>query len=112
MFFQTESRVVWKVTTGRRDHCSPEFERVSSANHQALLRHTHQLTRVPITLFRCRAQPLSRRIFRTMGWGELTRGDIHVYDVPGYHSELCREPYVQHWVDQLDTCLRESEHMS
>ena len=110
-FFLTESRVVWEITTGWPDHRAPKVGRVSSANRQVLFSHSHQPTRVPITLFRCRAQPLSRRISRTMGWGELARGDIHVHDVPGYHGEQCQEPYVQHWVGQLAAYLSESEHM-
>ena len=41
------------------------------------------------------------------GWEGLALGRIQVHDVPGYHGELCREPYLRHWIDQLDACLDE-----
>ena len=44
-----------------------------------------------------------------MGWENLAQGGIEVHEVPGYHGELCREPYLKHWIHQLDACLRQSE---
>ena len=102
-------RAVWKITTGRRDNRPEEIRRVSQANRLALRRHTHRPVRVPITLFRARAQVLGRPVSRAMGWEELALGGIQVHDVPGYHGELCREPYLGHWIDQLHACLRKSE---
>ena len=102
-------RAVWKITTGRRDNRPEEIRRVSQANRLAHRRHTHCPVRVPITLFRARAQVLGRPVSRAMGWEELALGGIQVHDVPGYHGELCREPYLGHWIDQLHACLRKSE---
>ena len=102
-------RAVQRLTTGRRDPRPEEIQRVSRANRHAMLSHTHRLTRVPITLFRARAQSLGRTISWEMGWENLAQGGIEVHEVPGYHGELCREPYLKHWIHQLDACLRQSE---
>ena len=39
------------------------------------------------------------------GWEGLVLDGIQVRDVLGYHGVLCREPYLRHWIDQLDACL-------
>lgn len=100
-------RAVQRITRGSRDNRSEGIQRVSHANRQAMVSHTQQPTRVPITLFRARAQFLSRPVSRALGWENLAEGG-EIHGVPGYNGELCREPYVRYWVDQLDACLRES----
>ena len=99
-------RAVQRITRVSRDNQG--IQRVSHANRQAMLSHTQQPTWVPITLFRARAQFLSRPVSRALGWENQAEGGIEIHGVPGYYGELCREPYVRHWVDQLDACLRES----
>ena len=78
---------------------------MSRANRHARMSHTHRPTRVPITLFRARAQFLGRPVSWALGWEPLAQGGIEVHEVPGYHGELCRDPYLKHWIDQLDACL-------
>ncbi|MES1241997.1 MAG: amino acid adenylation domain-containing protein [Acidobacteriota bacterium] len=40
-----------------------------------------------------------------LGWSDLVRGGIEVYDVPGRHSRLLRRPAVEVVADHLRTCL-------
>ena len=101
-------RTLQRITRGRRDNRPENIQRVSRVDRQAVLGHSRQPTHVPITLFRARIQYLGRPVSRAVGWEKLSRGEIQVLEVAGYHGELCHEPYVRHWFGQLDACLLDS----
>ena len=102
-------RLVWKITTGGGDNRAREIQCVSRTNRQALASHVHKTTCVPVTLFRCRAQPPGRRKSWAMVWEELAKGGIIVYDVSDYHGELCRGPYCRHRIELLAAALHETD---
>ncbi|HKP13617.1 MAG TPA: thioesterase domain-containing protein, partial [Blastocatellia bacterium] len=39
------------------------------------------------------------------GWGELTTEPVEVYEVPGSHATMCREPHVEVLAARLKACL-------
>jgi thioesterase domain-containing protein len=41
----------------------------------------------------------------SVGWGDLTAGDIEIHNVPGDHFSMMREPNVQVVADKLRECL-------
>lgn len=57
-----------------------------------------------ITLFKARAQALTSRRDREMGWVGLA-SDVEVFDVPGHHDSCVAEPHVSHLADLLKARL-------
>jgi thioesterase domain-containing protein len=42
------------------------------------------------------------------GWGNLVTGELHIYEVPGDHLGILKEPQVQVLAQKLKACLAES----
>ena len=61
-----------------------------------------------ITLFRATYQPSWVVSDRTLGWKALVRGEIHVYDTPGHHADLVRDPRARGLAQQLEDGLKKS----
>jgi amino acid adenylation domain-containing protein len=62
---------------------------------------------VPITLFRAQIPPMGYLLMApTLGWKDLTRGEVRVRLVPGDHHSMITEPLVRHLAkalsDELD----------
>jgi thioesterase domain-containing protein len=62
-----------------------------------------------VTLFRAMEQP--RGIFedRTLGWGPLVLGGLEIYDTPGHHGAIVREPRSRVLAEQLKDALSKVE---
>src|SRR5208282_1303999 len=45
-----------------------------------------------VTLFRAMEQPRGIYEDRTLGWGPLVLGGLEIYDTPGHHGAIVREP--------------------
>jgi amino acid adenylation domain-containing protein len=61
-----------------------------------------------ITIFRATEQPDSR-LPQDLGWGPMVQGNIKVYDLPGDHDLIFREPNIQTLAKQLHACLERTD---
>lgn len=62
-----------------------------------------------ITLFRATKQPPWITQERNLGWGDLVEGEIRIYDTPGHHADLVRNPRARQLGRQLDEALSEAQ---
>jgi hypothetical protein len=46
---------------------------------------------------------------RMLGWGNLVQGGIEIYDTPGHHADLVRDPRVRVLAQQLDDALAKAQ---
>lgn len=60
-----------------------------------------------VTLFRATSQPPGIHPDPTNGWGGLVTGELRIFDVPGHHGAIIREPRVKVLADLLNQCLQE-----
>ena len=58
-----------------------------------------------ITLFRATKQPPWIFPEHTLGWGSLVKGGIEIYDTPGHHADLVRDPRARVLAAQLEDAL-------
>ena len=61
-----------------------------------------------VTLFRATEQPYGIHTDPACGWGDLALGGLEIYDVPGHHGAIVREPRVGILVQKLTACLNTS----
>ena len=54
-------------------------------------------------------QPYWRIHDQRLGWGDRTTGGVEVYDVPGDHSSILREPHVVEIARVLDARIDGAE---
>ncbi len=59
-----------------------------------------------LTLFRCQMQLLDYYLSPDLGWGDLVTGNLEVYNVPGSHYSILREPTVRLVAEQIEACLK------
>jgi len=57
-----------------------------------------------VVLFRATHQPPGIYEDRTNGWGQIVQ-DLEIFDVPGHHGAIVREPRVKVLAELLETCL-------
>lgn len=62
-----------------------------------------------ITLFRATEQPPWIASDRMLGWGNLVKGGIEIYDTPGHHADLVRDPRVRVLARQLEDALAKAQ---
>jgi thioesterase domain-containing protein len=60
-----------------------------------------------VVLFRATKQPPWIEADRTLGWRNLVKGEIRIYDTPGHHADLVRDPRAKVLAEQLEDALRE-----
>jgi amino acid adenylation domain-containing protein len=85
----------------------PEYLQVLEANFQAGQNYESEFYPGKVTLFRSSIQPINQALYPDLGWGELAE-DVEVYDLPGHHGNLLKEPYIQVLGQKLKLCLEES----
>jgi FkbH-like protein len=61
------------------------------------------------TLFRATEQPRGIVPDRTLGWGPLVKGGLHIYDTPGHHGAIVREPRSKVLAAQFNESLRAAQ---
>jgi hypothetical protein len=84
----------------------PEKHRkVLRANYKAIMSYVPQPYAGRVTLIRARTQPLVCSFQRDMGWGQMAARRVEVFDVPGYHFSIFREPDVHDLGNQVRRCL-------
>jgi thioesterase domain-containing protein/acyl carrier protein len=61
-----------------------------------------------VTLFRATQQPKGIYPEPLLGWDGLVKGGIDVYDTPGHHGAIMRDPRARILAEQLKTALRKA----
>jgi thioesterase domain-containing protein len=61
-----------------------------------------------VTLFRASVQP-DPRLPLDLGWTPFAEGGVEVFELPGDHDLVFREPNIQVLAAQLRACLERSE---
>ncbi len=61
------------------------------------------------TLFRATEQPRGIYPDRTLGWGLLVQGGLKIYETPGHHGAIVREPRSRVLAAQLTDALRQAQ---
>jgi amino acid adenylation domain-containing protein len=62
-----------------------------------------------VTLFRAMEQPRGIYENRTLGWGPLVKGGLDIYDTPGHHGAIVREPRSRVLAVQLKAALHKAQ---
>jgi len=44
-----------------------------------------------------------------LGWGSLVTGGLEIYEVPGHHMNMFKEPYIRVIAEKLQTCLDQAQ---
>ncbi len=83
---------------------SAEYLKVLDANFQSAQNYTGQFYLGQVTLFRSSVQLLERSSHPDLGWDELV-SSLKIYNLPGHHSNLLKEPYIQILAEKLKLCL-------
>jgi surfactin family lipopeptide synthetase A len=81
-----------------------EYLQVLEANFQAGRDYLGKSYPGKVTLFRSSIQPIAQALHPDLGWRELV-DHVEIRNLPGYHSNLLREPYIAAFVQELKLCL-------
>ncbi|NET44741.1 non-ribosomal peptide synthetase [Okeania sp. SIO2B3] len=76
---------------------------VQRANKQAGRKYVPQVYPGKVALFRAihKSTPEGWQVDPQMGWGKLASGELEVYEVPGGHTSMFREPHVRALAEKL-----------
>jgi thioesterase domain-containing protein len=88
----------------------PEYLEVLAANFQAGQDYRASIYPGKVTLFRSYIQPIAQALHPDLGWSELIGGGLNIYDMPGNHNNLLKEPYIQLLGQKLKICLNQSNN--
>lgn len=78
---------------------------VFKTNIEALHSYSPEPCSVPITLFRAAERDERNPFDETPGWGPLAARGLEIYQTPGDHYTVIREPHVKVLAEQLSACL-------
>ena len=106
--------IVTRINTARRSakrlldslFLPDAIRRVNQAGHWAAADYVPGEYGGSITLFRATQQPLGICPDPTLGWNSVVKGQIDLYDTPGHHGTLVREPRAAELVRQIEDALR------
>jgi thioesterase domain-containing protein len=98
----------WRQVAGidPRGALPPELRRAEEALEEAVSRYEPRPYAGKVTLFRARYHPPGPAD-ETLGWGKLAAGELKIYEVPGDHSTMMREPGVRVIAERLRACLEQ-----
>jgi thioesterase domain-containing protein len=88
---------------------SRAIQSVEEAAHWAAGRYVPGEYSGGITLFRATEQPPWIHSDPMLGWGNLAKGGIEIYDTPGHHADLVRDPRVRVLARQLEDALAKAQ---
>lgn len=74
-------------------------------NAQAMCRYVPQSYAGRVCLFKAFEQPILAASDYSMGWNSIIVEGLEIYDVPGNHYTILREPQVRVLADKLNFCL-------
>jgi len=63
-----------------------------------------------VALFRASKQPLGVYSDPALGWSELMKGGLELYEIPGYRLRVLQEPRVRILAEQLRACLDKAQN--
>ena len=78
---------------------------VFKINVQAMQSYRPKASSQRVTLLKAEERPAVETTDETMGWGELTSGEIEIHTVSGSHFTIVREPHVRNLAEQLADCI-------
>ncbi|HUI06172.1 MAG TPA: condensation domain-containing protein [Verrucomicrobiae bacterium] len=81
------------------------IRRVHRTGYRATTIYTPRPYPGKATLFRATEQPHGIYEDRTLGWGTLVQGGLEIYDTPGHHGAIVREPRARGLALQLTETL-------
>jgi thioesterase domain-containing protein/aryl carrier-like protein len=94
---------------GSRGRLPEAIQWVNEAGHWAASNHVPGEYSGSITLFRATEEPPWIVSDRTLGWEKLVAGEIQIYDTPGHHADLVRNPRARVLAQQLDDALMKAQ---
>jgi amino acid adenylation domain-containing protein len=81
----------------------PHLLNLIDANFQADRDYHPQIYQGDVYLFRCRVQSMEHSLYADLGWSELVDGTLTIYDIPGNHYRLLKEPNIQSVAKNLNS---------
>ena len=78
---------------------------ISAANHQARDGYVAQAIPCQLTLFQATERPAGFDNEPGLGWGQLAKGGVECYKIPGMHADMMEEPQVKIVAEKLQYCL-------
>jgi thioesterase domain-containing protein len=78
------------------------------STQDAVARYTFRPYPGRAVLFRATQQPPGIRPEPTLGWGPYVLGGLEIYDTPGHHGAIVREPRSRKLAEQLQDCLQKA----
>ena len=81
------------------------IKRVHKTGYRAAKNYSPRPYVGDVTLFRAMEQPRGIHPDRTLGWNTLVRGALRIYDTPGHHGAIVREPRSRVLAAQLTEAL-------
>ncbi len=85
-----------------------DFGRISNANVRALRRYVASPYDGPLTVFRSEGGVHAGRSGEpAQGWDDYARGDIRVFNIPGDHFSIMRNPHARALAASVEQCLNQ-----
>ena len=81
---------------------------LDEANMRASRTYAAKPTAVPVTLFVAPGTRVKKTSDGRSGWKELAAGGIEVYETPGDHQYILKEPHVRLLAEQLRECIEKA----
>lgn len=93
----------------------PDLRLLLESTHTSLStleKYTPEILPCQITLFRAREGPLDQPGDAALGWQQYTTEPVEIFEVPGRHYTMLKDPHVSLLAQLLQTCLRKSQQES
>lgn len=84
------------------------FKQIKKAGKAAAAMYVPKPYVGAMTVFRAMEQPPGVVPDRELGWGKLIMGGIQVYDTPGHHGAIVRDPRARKLAEQLTDALHQA----
>jgi amino acid adenylation domain-containing protein len=85
---------------------TPQLFNVLDANLQASEDYIARPYGGKLTLFRCQVQDLEHYLHPEFGWRDLVGDNLNIYQVPGSHFRMMKEPRVRGLAAEIRSCLQ------
>lgn len=100
-YIRSKARRLWD-----RDRLSEALQSLRGAGEWAAASYIPGEYSGCVTLFRATRQPSWIVSDRTLGWQSLAKGGVEIYDTPGHHADLVRDPRARLLARQLEATLQ------
>jgi thioesterase domain-containing protein len=106
-WFQRRAELAQLVVAGAAATQAQYVFEVFQANINAIAQYQPQPYEGRITLFRASEHATPMHADPKLGWGRWASGGVDVFEVPGNHVTMFREPTIAELAAQLERCLGE-----